>query len=78
VLVADAWHGRGVGTALLRRMADMAADRGLTELTGVARPDDLGVTRLLRRAGLRPSAEISDGEVRLRAALPTSSGTLVG
>ncbi|GAA3218264.1 hypothetical protein GCM10017691_00940 [Pseudonocardia petroleophila] len=78
VLVADAWHGRGVGTSLLRRMADMAADRGLSELTGVARPDDLGVTRLLRRAGLRPSAEISDGEVRLRAALPTSSGTLVG
>jgi GNAT superfamily N-acetyltransferase len=80
VLVEDAWHGRGVGTSLLRRMADMAAERGLAELTGVARTDDLGVTRLLRRAGLRPSAEITDGEVRLRAALPatTAGGTLVG
>lgn len=78
VLVEDAWHGRGVGTALLRRVADMAAERGVTALTGVARPDDLGVTRLLRRAGLRPSAEITDGEVRLRAALPAASGTLVG
>jgi hypothetical protein len=48
----------------------MAAEQGLAELTGVARPDDLGVTRLLRRAGLRPSAEIVDGEVRLRAPLP--------
>ena len=70
VLVENAWQGRGLGTALLRRMADTAAEQGHTELTGVARPDDLGVTRLLRRAGLRPSAEIVDGEVRLRAALP--------
>lgn len=77
VVVEDAWQGRGVGTALLRRTADTAAVRGLTGLTGVARPDDLGVTRLLRRAGLRPSAEITDGEVRLRADLAAGS-TLVG
>jgi GNAT superfamily N-acetyltransferase len=70
VLVADAWHGRGVGTALCRRAADTAAARGVAELLGRARHDDVGVTRLLRRAGLRPSAEITDGEVRLRAALP--------
>ncbi len=71
VLVETAWQRRGLGTALLRRVADVATDQGLAELTGVARPDDLGVTKLLRRAGLRPSAEILDGEVRLRAPLPT-------
>ncbi len=70
VLVEDTWQGRGVGTALLRRVAELATERGLLELTGRARADDVGVTRLLRRAGLRPSAEITDGEVRLRAALP--------
>jgi GNAT superfamily N-acetyltransferase len=70
VLVEDAWQGRGLGTALLRRLVDIAGERGIAELTGAARPDDVGVTRLLRRAGLRPSAEIVDGEVRLRAALP--------
>lgn len=70
VIVADAWHGRGVATALLRRLADTAAERGVETLVGTARPDDVGLTRLLRRAGLRPSAEITDGEVRLRAALP--------
>lgn len=69
VLVENAWQGRGLGTALLRRVADLAAEQGITELTGVARPDDIGVTRLLRRAGLRPSAEIVDGEVRVRAPL---------
>ena len=70
VLVDDAWQGRGLGTALLRRVADLAVEQGLVELNGVARPDDLRVTRLLRRAGLRPSAEIVDGVIRLRAALP--------
>jgi RimJ/RimL family protein N-acetyltransferase len=70
VLVEDAWHGRGLGTALLRRAADAAAEMGMVEVTALARPDDLGVTRLLRRAGLRPSAEIVDGTVRLRAPLP--------
>jgi GNAT superfamily N-acetyltransferase len=70
ILVEDSWQGRGLGTALLRRIADIAGEHGITELTGAARPDDVGVTRLLRRAGMRPSAEIVEGEVRLRAALP--------
>jgi GNAT superfamily N-acetyltransferase len=70
VLVEDAWQGRGLGTALLRHVADVATEHGIAELVGCARPDDVGVTRLLRRAGLRPEAEIVGTEVRLRAALP--------
>ena len=72
VLVDNAWQGRGLGTALVRRVADAAAEQGLVELTGRARPDDLGVVRLLRRAGLGPAAEITDGIVHLRAPLPTA------
>ena len=76
VLVENAWQGRGLGTALMRRLADTAAEQGLVELTGMARPDDLGVTRVLRRAGLRPSAEITDGVVRLRAPLPVATTSI--
>jgi GNAT superfamily N-acetyltransferase len=72
VLVDNAWQGRGLGTALVRRVADAAAEQGLVELTGRARPDDLGVVQLLRRAGLGPAAEITDGVVHLRATLPTA------
>jgi RimJ/RimL family protein N-acetyltransferase len=72
VLVDNAWQGRGLGTALVRRLADTAAEQGLVELTGRARPDDLGVTRLLRRAGLRPAAELTDGVLHLRAELPAA------
>jgi GNAT superfamily N-acetyltransferase len=72
VLVENAWQGRGLGTALVRRLADTAAEQGLVELTGRARPDDLGVTRVLRRAGLRPSAELADDVLHLRAELPAA------
>jgi GNAT superfamily N-acetyltransferase len=74
VLVEDGWQGRGLGTALLRHITEVAAERGLAELIGCARPDDVGITRLLRRAGLRPAAEILGTGVRLRAALPTPVG----
>jgi GNAT superfamily N-acetyltransferase len=73
LLVEDAWQGRGLGTALLRRVVELAAGQGVDELTGRARPDDVGVTKLLRRAGLRPSAEIVDGTVQLRAPLPVAA-----
>jgi GNAT superfamily N-acetyltransferase len=74
VLVEDGWQGRGLGTALLRRLGEVAAEHGLAEIVGCARPDDVGITRLLRRAGLRPAAEILGTEVRLRAALPAPVG----
>jgi RimJ/RimL family protein N-acetyltransferase len=69
VLIEDAWQGRGLGTALVRRVADTAAEQGVTELTGTVRADNVRITRLLRRAGLRPRAEINDGTVLLRAPL---------
>jgi GNAT superfamily N-acetyltransferase len=74
VLVEDAWQGRGLGTALVRRIAETAAERGVLELVGMARPNALGVTRVLRRAGLHPSTELLPGEIRLRAPLPTPVG----
>ena len=60
----------------MRRLANTAAEQGLVELTGMARPDDLGVTRVFRRAALRPSAEITDGVVRLRAPLPVATTSI--
>lgn len=67
LLVEDAWQGRGLGTALLRRLVDLAAEHGAAEIVGTARPDDVGITRLLRRAGLRPSAELTGEALQLRA-----------
>jgi GNAT superfamily N-acetyltransferase len=73
VFVEDAWQGRGLGTALLRRIVDLAAAQGIDELTGVARPDDLHVTKLLRKAGLRPSAVLDQEKLLLHAPLQNAT-----
>lgn len=69
VLVEDAWQHRGLGTALVRRIAETAVEHGLDELTGTVPADAVRITRLLRRAGLRPTAEHADGTLRLSVPL---------
>jgi GNAT superfamily N-acetyltransferase len=69
VLVEDAWQHRGLGTALLRRIAEMAAEHGMGELAGTVPADGVRITRLLRRAGLRPTTVLADGTLRLRVPL---------
>jgi RimJ/RimL family protein N-acetyltransferase len=69
VLVEDGWQVRGVGTALVRRAVDVALDAGWQELTATAHPGNLRITRLLRRAGQRPSAQLVDGLLRIRIPL---------
>lgn len=70
VLVEDAWQHRGLGTALVRRIAETAAEHGIGELTGTVRADEARINRLLRRAGLRPTTVLADGTLRLRVPLP--------
>ncbi len=74
VLVEDAWQARGVATALIRRAASLATDAGYDELTLSTQPGNLGVTRLMRRAGLRPTAQLVDGLLRVRVSLAQSVG----
>lgn len=51
IVVADAWHGRGIGSRLLGKLADVARGRGLKQLYG----DILGMNRpmlhLVRKLG---------------------------
>jgi GNAT superfamily N-acetyltransferase len=51
LLVEDDWQRRGIGTALLRRLAVHAARRGLTVLTAHTGADDAAVVGALRRLG---------------------------
>jgi GNAT superfamily N-acetyltransferase len=69
IMVQDAWQVRGVGTALIRRAVEVATDAGWQELTALAHPGNLRITRLIRRAGLRPSAQLVDGLLRVRIPL---------
>jgi hypothetical protein len=49
----------------VRRIAETAVDHGLDELTGTVPADAVRITRLLRRAGLRPTAVQADGTLQL-------------
>lgn len=67
LLVEDAWQGRGVGTALARKLVELAREEGLAELTAVSQADNHALTRVLRRAGLRPQGQFRGGALHIRA-----------
>lgn len=69
ILVEDVWQGRGVGTALVRKLVELARTEHLTELTAVSQAGNSALTRVLRRAGLRPRGRLEAGALRIRAAL---------
>ncbi|GAA5181335.1 GNAT family N-acetyltransferase [Rugosimonospora acidiphila] len=60
LLVAEAYRGRGVGGALLRRAARLAAGDGVEALHAYGRPDNLAMVRTMGRLG-RPLHQVLDG-----------------
>jgi acetyltransferase len=68
IVVADAWHGRGIGTRLLRELIDVARNRGLKRFYG----DILGTNRpmleLVRKLGF--TLERHEDPTLTRATLP--------
>jgi GNAT superfamily N-acetyltransferase len=74
LVVADGWQGRGVGSALLARLAERAAGRGTDELVMDVLPAN---TRMLAIAGRRwPDArrEYNGDSVTIRAPLRRPAG----
>ena len=69
LLVEDAWQGRGVGTALARNLIELARGDRVTEIVAVSQVGNSALTRVLRRAGLRPRGRLEGGRLRVRAAL---------
>ncbi|MFN2495812.1 MAG: GNAT family N-acetyltransferase [Pseudonocardiaceae bacterium] len=69
LLVEDTWQGRGVGTALARKLAELARAERRTELIAVSEAGDRALTRVLRRAGLRPRGRLEGGVLHIRTPL---------
>jgi GNAT superfamily N-acetyltransferase len=61
LMVEDRWQRQGLGTRLLRGLAEEAARRGLTRLVCLVQPENNAVLSTVRRAGLRAHVSWVDG-----------------
>jgi acetyltransferase len=59
IVVADAWHNRGIATELLRRLIDIARSRRLVEMEGRVLRENKGMLALIEDLGFeqQPSAD---------------------
>ena len=54
--VVDAYQGLGIGTILMRHLANLACDACLKELTALVLPENTAILKLLREFGFRIAA----------------------
>ena len=62
-VVVDAYQGKGIGSALLRHVIELARDAGLKELAADVLPDNTAMLSLFSRLGFR-SRPAQDPQVR--------------
>ncbi|HEX8033567.1 MAG TPA: GNAT family N-acetyltransferase [Ktedonobacterales bacterium] len=62
-VVADAWQGHGIATALLRQLAGYARHHGITTFTAVTMTDNFKMIVVLRTCGFPCQFRYSNGEV---------------
>jgi GNAT superfamily N-acetyltransferase len=68
LLVEDSWQRKGLGTALMARLAVIAGARGHHELTAVCLPGHDAILRTALRAGLTPE-KLAEGQGMMRIPL---------
>ena len=54
-VVIDAYQGQGIGTILMRHLADVARNAGLQELIAEVLPENTAMLKVFRKFGFRPS-----------------------
>jgi GNAT superfamily N-acetyltransferase len=69
VLVEDAWQHRGLGSELVRRLAELARDAGIGEVYGVTTASNSGMVAALRRLGVPLDFQVDDGALVITAHL---------
>ena len=69
VTIEDAWQGRGVGTALLLRLADRARAAGIRRFTGLILAENAPMRALMAKLGKTESHNLGDGTVEASVTL---------
>jgi acetyltransferase len=81
VAVADAWHGRGLGTRLVQSLIRHASGTGVETLCAVMLPENRAMLALAERLGFALAANAEPGLLRVekplaRGAAPRLAGAL--
>jgi acetyltransferase len=63
VVVADSWQGKGLGSRLMRRLAEIAAGRGLERMVGFVLAENANMIAMCQHLGMRIEPE-DDGLTR--------------
>lgn len=74
LLVEDAWQRRGIGTALLRALLELAAEAGRESVYAVTRSTNSAMIAAMRGLGLPLDYQVEDGTLVITAPLPVASG----
>lgn len=72
-VVQDEWQGRGVGTLLMKSMAELARARGLSGFTADVEAANKPMMMVLHRSGLEVSANLVGGAYHLVARFPDAA-----
>jgi L-amino acid N-acyltransferase YncA len=70
VTVVDAWQGRGLGTALLRRLARRSREEGITTWTAAVLAENEPMLAIFRRLGTTRATRVQAGAMDLEIELP--------
>jgi RimJ/RimL family protein N-acetyltransferase len=70
VVVVDAWHRRGLGTALLDRLTERARENGIRRYNAIVSKDNDVVLGALERAGATRTGTSEEGEIEFVFDLP--------
>ena len=63
LVVADAWQGRGIGSNLLRKLIDVARNRGVPELFGEILATNHGMLMMVKKLGFHTERHPEDATV---------------
>ena len=73
VAVGDAWHGKGVGATLLKRLLMIAKERGMESLGGPVLEENTQMLTLARKFGFRVSRHPGERAYEIKMDLKTMS-----
>jgi GNAT superfamily N-acetyltransferase len=76
LLVDDAFQGTGIGSHLMRSLADSATHRGYLTMVCLVEPDNDSVLPTVRRAGLEGLTTEADGLLEIEVSLAAGSQRL--